>query len=61
MIAGQPPTMSDLELVVPDIGEVVTVRDGRMVMPGRVTTVGLELPETLSFEEWNRIGSVLRG
>lgn len=50
-----------IELVIPDTGEVVAISDGRMVLPGCVTTIGLELPETLSFEEWSGIGAALQG
>jgi N6-adenosine-specific RNA methylase IME4 len=33
----------------------------QLSLPGRVTAVGLELPETLSFEEWSDLGGNLRG
>lgn len=51
----------DIDLVVPETGEVVAVKNGRMVLPGEVTAVGLALPETLTFEEWSGIGSALQG
>jgi N6-adenosine-specific RNA methylase IME4 len=50
-----------IEAVVPDTGEVVALGPGGMALPGRVSTLGLQLPETLSFQEWQGIGESLKG
>ena len=42
-----------------DTGEVGTI-DPRGLLPGRFTQVGLELPDSLTFDEWSAIGSTLR-
>lgn len=41
-------------------GEVIEFDRGRMSLPGRVTSISLELPETMSFEEWSGIGASLQ-
>lgn len=51
----------NMHAVVPDTGEVVAVGPHGLDLPGRVSAVGLELPETLSFEEWSGIGEMLQG
>ena len=33
----------------------------QLVLPGRVSTVGLDLPPDLTFEQWSGIGAALRG
>lgn len=51
----------NMHAIVPDTGEVVAVGPHGLDLPGRVSAVGLELPETLSFEEWSGVGEMLHG
>lgn len=51
----------NMHAIVPDTGEVVAVGPHGLDLPGRVSAVGLELPEALSFEEWSGIGEMLQG
>ena len=48
--------MSDLSAIVHDTGEVVAINSAGLNLPGRVMQVGLELPDNLSFEEWQGVG-----
>lgn len=47
--------------VVHDTGEVIAIGPSGLSLPGRVTQVGLELPEGLSFADWQGIGESLKG
>jgi N6-adenosine-specific RNA methylase IME4 len=47
--------------VIADTGEVVSIGPRGLNLPGKVTQVGLELPDGLTFEEWNGIGECLQG
>ena len=49
------------DAVIHHTGEIVDVSAGGLALPGAVSVVGLELPEGLSFEEWNGIGETLKG
>jgi N6-adenosine-specific RNA methylase IME4 len=49
------------DAIIHDTGEVVTLSERGLALPGKITIVGLELPETLSFEEWQGIGETLKG
>lgn len=42
-------------------GEIVTVGSGGLDLPGRVMAVGLDLPDTITFEEWQAVGESLQG
>jgi N6-adenosine-specific RNA methylase IME4 len=53
--------VSTFSAIVPDTGEVVEFHGRQLVLPGRVTTVGLDLPPDLTFEQWNGIGAALQG
>ncbi len=53
--------MDTFSAIVPDTGEVVEFEGRQLVLPGRVSTVGLDLPDDLSFEQWNGIGAALQG
>lgn len=53
--------MDTFTAVVPDTGEVVEFEGRQLVLPGRVSTVGLDLPPDLTFEQWNGIGAALQG
>lgn len=46
---------------IPDTGEIVEMAGGKLALPGRVSVVGLELPEGLSLQQWQGIGETLRG
>lgn len=50
-----------VEPTVADTGEVVAIEGGRLELPGRVTVVGLDLPEGLTFDQWRGIGHSLQG
>lgn len=50
-----------MEAIIPDTGEIVSLRDARLGLPGRVLSVGLELPDSLSFDEWQGLGERLKG
>lgn len=54
-------TAERFDAVVPDTGEVVEFEGRQLVLPGRVTTIGLQLPDGLSFESWRGVGSALQG
>lgn len=47
--------------IINETGEVLEVSERGLSLPGRVTPIGLELPESLSFEEWQGIGETLKG
>jgi N6-adenosine-specific RNA methylase IME4 len=49
-----------VDAIIADTGEVVTVQRG-MGLPGRVSQTGLDLPESLTFEEWESVGESLKG
>lgn len=53
--------MDTFSAVVPDTGEIVEFEGRQLVLPGRVSTVGLDLPDDLTFAQWQGIGSALRG
>lgn len=48
------------DAVDPTTGEVVSFEGRQLVLPGRVHSVGLELPESLTYEQWQGIGSALQ-
>lgn len=43
-----------------DTGEVIEFRGRDIVAPGRRTSVSLEMPETMTFEEWQNLGESLQ-
>jgi phage N-6-adenine-methyltransferase len=47
--------------IIPETGEVVRLSGTGLALPGRATEVGLELPDNLSFEEWQGLGETLQG
>jgi hypothetical protein len=49
------------DAVIAETGEIVSFRDARLGLPGRVLSTGLELPENLSFDEWQGLGERLKG
>jgi N6-adenosine-specific RNA methylase IME4 len=53
--------MDSFTAVVPDTGEIVEFQGRQLLLPGRVSPVGLELPESLTFDQWSGIGSALQG
>lgn len=50
-----------INAVVQDTGEVVGIGESGINLPGRVMKTGLELPDSLSYEEWQGIGESLQG
>jgi len=46
---------------ITDDGEIVAIGKNGLTLPGRVLQTGLELPENLSFDDWQGIGQSLQG
>jgi N6-adenosine-specific RNA methylase IME4 len=53
--------LSVAHAIINETGEILEVTDRGLALPGRVSQIGLELPESLSFEEWQGIGETLKG
>jgi N6-adenosine-specific RNA methylase IME4 len=47
--------------IIHDTGEIVGIGASGINLPGRVMQTGLELPEDLSYENWQGIGESLQG
>jgi hypothetical protein len=47
-----------VDAVAKDTGELVPIKSS-LGLPGKVSRIGLQLPESLSFEQWENIGSTL--
>ena len=52
--------MTLVEGIAADTGEVVAIGPRGLELPGRVSRVGLELPESITFEDWSGIGGTLK-
>lgn len=53
--------MKAVSAIIQDTGEVVEIAGGMLALPGKASVVGLDLPEGLSFAEWQGIGESLQG
>lgn len=51
---------STFDAIDPETGEVIAFEGRQLVLPGRVHSVGLELPEDLTYEQWQGIGGALQ-
>lgn len=51
----------NLHAIIEGTGEIVPVTARGLALPGRVSAVGLELPEGMTFQEWQNLGDVLQG
>lgn len=53
--------MAKADAIIRDTGEIVEIRPGGLALPGKVTSLSLELPADLPYEQWRGIGETLRG
>lgn len=49
------------DAVIQGTGEVISLSRPGLGLPGRVTPIGLELPDALTFDQWQAIGDSLQG
>jgi N6-adenosine-specific RNA methylase IME4 len=49
-----------VEGIAADTGEILSIWPRGIELPGRVSRVGLELPDNLSFDDWSSLGSTLK-
>lgn len=49
------------DAIIEGTGEVLTIGSRGLSLPGRASSVGLDLPANLAFEEWQAVGETLQG